>query len=257
MRGWVGLGVGHGREGNGVGYMVLGRRREREETNTVQRENQNMSTHLALVRPLIPQLIQDIQLPKRTEHVTHQPALSHRLLHAVKPLANHALCAHNPRHARRHLPQSVKRTRDSLLPARHRLRKLLRSLQTRINNRHGNHPNAMLHTRRQYRDLREQALIRRAGHDLVRVALGAAVGAGDDKSGAKVLEEVPAGAGDGEEVEGVVDVAEDVEGGVVLEEEVEFYAYAADVFEHGGELHVFGVGAEAVEAACDVMLAVG
>jgi hypothetical protein len=37
-------------------------------------------------------------------------------------------------------------------------------------------------------------------------------------------------------------------GGVVLEEEVHFDADAADIFEHGGVLHVIRVGAETVES---------
>jgi hypothetical protein len=59
---------------------------------------------------------------------------------------------------------------------------------------------------------------------------------------------VPTCAGDSEEVVVCADVAEDVEGCVVLEEEIHFDADSADVLEHVGELHVFGVGAEAVEA---------
>ena len=90
-------------------------------------------------------------------------------------------------------------------------------------------------------------MIGRAGHDLMRVALGAGVGADYCDCGAEELDEVPACACDGEEVYVGGDVAQDFEGRVVLEEEVGFYAQAADVFEHVGELHVFGVGAEAVE----------
>lgn len=59
---------------------------------------------------------------------------------------------------------------------------------------------------------------------------------------------MPACAGYSEEVRVVADVAEDVEGCVMLEEEVHLDAYAADVLEHVGELHVLGIGAESIEA---------
>jgi hypothetical protein len=75
----------------------------------------------------------------------------------------------------------------------------------------------------------------------VGVSFGTTVWTDDNDGGTQVFYEVPAGAGDGEDVLVGTDVAEEFEGGVVLEEEVHFYAYSADIFEHVGELHVLGV----------------
>ena len=106
----------------------------------------------------------------------------------------------------------------------------------------------MLDTARQGGDFREQALVRGTGHDLMGVALRAGVWTDDDDGRAEEFDEMPASAGDGEDVGVGGDGAEDLEGGVVLEEEIVFDSQAADVFEHMAELHVFGVGAEAVES---------
>ena len=80
----------------------------------------------------------------------------------------------------------------------------------------------MLDTARQHGDFREQALVCRAGHDLVPVSLGAGVGPDDDDGWTEVFDEMPPGAGDGEDVGVGGDLAEDLEGGVMLEEQVEF-----------------------------------
>jgi hypothetical protein len=84
---------------------------------------------------------------------------------------------------------------------------------------------------------------------LVGIPLRATVWADDHDGGAEVLEEVPAGAGDGEKILIVADVAEDLQSGVMLEEQVHFYADAANVLEHIGELHVFRIRTEAIKSA--------
>lgn len=86
------------------------------------------------------------------------------------------------------------------------------------------------------------------GQDALLGPFGTAVWSDDYDGRAEVFDEMPAGAGDGEEVCVGGYVAQDLDGGVVLEEEVHLDRYPADVFEDGGLLHVVWVGTEAVEA---------
>ena len=64
---------------------------------------------------------------------------------------------------------------------------------------------------------------------------------------AKKLDEVPSGAGDGEEIVVVGDTSKDFEGSVVLEKQVHLYANATNVLEHVAKLHVLRVRAEPIE----------
>ena len=75
----------------------------------------------------------------------------------------------------------------------------------------------------------------------MRVPLRAAVRTNDNDSWAKIFDEMPASASDGEDIRVRVDVTKNLEGSMMLEEEIHFYAYAANVLEHIGELHILGV----------------
>ena len=225
-----------------------GRGRMKKGEEEEEEEEEGIVTYLRFMSPQIPQLIQNIHIPKRTQDPTHQPRFPHRLLHTLKPAPHHLFRTHHPCHTTRHFAQQIVRPRHGLFPRRHRMRNLFRGFQSRIYHGHRDHHDTMLDTSRQGGDFGEQALVGWTGHDLMGVSLGAGVWTDDDDGGAEVFDEMPAGAGDGEDVGVGGDGAEDLEGGVVLEEEVVFDAEAADVFEHVAELHVFGVGAETVES---------
>lgn len=106
----------------------------------------------------------------------------------------------------------------------------------------------MLYRRWERRNLRKYTLIGWPGHDLLRVALRASVDSDDGDAGAKVLDEMPTCASDGEEIAFVGGGVEDVDGGVVLEKEVPVHGDAANVLEHVGELHVLRIRPESVES---------
>lgn len=59
---------------------------------------------------------------------------------------------------------------------------------------------------------------------------------------------MPAGTGDGEEVEVVVDVAKDVQSGVMLEKQVHLNTNTPNILEHVGELHVLRIRSVPVKA---------
>ncbi len=63
---------------------------------------------------------------------------------------------------------------------------------------------------------------------------------------------MPTSAGDGKDVGICTDITQDLERRVMLKEKIHFYAYAADVLEHVGELHIFRIRAEAVEAVMSI-----
>ena len=201
------------------------------------------------MRPEILQLVEQIDIAKRTEDVAHQPGLSNRFLDRIKPRPHGPLCAHNTRNRTRHFAQHIVRPRHRFLPRSHGLRELLRARHPRVDQRHRHHPDAVLHAGREHRDLGEDTLVRRAREDLVRIAFRAAVRPDDGDRGAQILDKVPACTGDGEQVQVVRDVSEDLKRRVVLEEKIHLDADAADVFEHVGELHVVRVRAESVESA--------
>jgi hypothetical protein len=128
---------------------------------------------------------------------------------------------------------------------------MLYRLETRVDDRHRYHPDAVLHTRRQCRNLGEDTLVGWAGHDLVRVSLRSTVRANNCDAGTEVLDEVPTSSGDGEEIHVVADVAEDLQCGVMLEEQIHLDSKSPNVLEHIGELHVLGVRAKAVKSVLD------
>ena len=214
----------------------------------VEEEEEEERADLCFVGPLVFELVQHVDIAKGAQKSTHKSRFTDRFLDAIEATANHRLGADDPSHRASYLSKHIISTRDSPLARRNRMRDLLGGLQPRINDRDRDHPDAMLHAGRQHGDFGEQTLVRGTGHDLVRVSLGAAIGPDDDDGGTEMLDEVPAGAGDGEDVDVVADVAQDLERGVVLEEQVHFDADPADVLEHVGELHVLRVGAEAVES---------
>ena len=78
----------------------------------------------------------------------------------------------------------------------------------------------------------EEALVGRTSHDLMRVPLRPAIWANDNDCWAKVLEEVPASAGDSEDVRIRADIAENFKCGVMLEEKIHLYAYTANILKH-------------------------
>lgn len=75
----------------------------------------------------------------------------------------------------------------------------------------------------------------------MRIALRSAVGSYDCHARAQILDEMPAGSGNCEEVHVIADIAQDLKRCVVLEEQIHLDAQSSDVLEHVGELHVLGV----------------
>ena len=94
---------------------------------------------------------------------------------------------------------------------------LLGCLQSRVDDRDGDHPYTMLYAGWQHGDLWEEALVRRTGHYLIRVSFRAAIWAHDDDCRAEILDEVPSSAGNCEDVGVCADISEDFEGSVMLE----------------------------------------
>lgn len=82
----------------------------------------------------------------------------------------------------------------------------------------------------------------------MRVSLRTAVGANDRDAGTEVLDEVPSGPSDCEEVHVVADIAEDLERCVMLEEKIHLDTQPSNVLEHVGELHVFRIRPKAIES---------
>ena len=82
----------------------------------------------------------------------------------------------------------------------------------------------------------------------MRVSFGATIRPNDDDGRPEEFDKVPTSASDGEDIGVIADITQDLEGSVVLEKEVHFDADTADILEHVGELHVFGIGPKAIEA---------
>lgn len=205
-------------------------------------------TYLGVMCPLIPQLIEDIDVSKRTKHTTHEARFAQCLLNGTEAISDHALGTNNTSNRASDLAQHVESSGSDLLAGRHGVRKVLDRLQTRVHNGHRYHPYAVLDTWWQCRHLGEYALIRWPGHDLMRIALRSAIGPYHCDAGTKVLDEVPPSASDCEKIHVVADIAEDLESGVVLEEQVHLDTESSNVLEHVGKLHVLWVRTEAIEA---------
>jgi hypothetical protein len=136
------------------------------------------------VRPLIAKLVEEVEFSKWAQNPTHEPALTHSALDRVESAPDNIFCAHNARDGTRHLAEDIVRTSDCALTRRKRLRDMLGRLKARIDERHGRHPQTMLHCRRKHSNLGENALVRWPRENLVLVALGAAVETNKDDRGA-------------------------------------------------------------------------
>jgi hypothetical protein len=202
---------------------------------------------LGLVRPQVFQLLGKVEIAKLVQHVAHQARLTDRLLDLLEAVLHHLPAADHARHRAGDLAQDVVRRVDRLLARRKRVGQRLDRLQARVHDGHREHPHAVLHAGRQRGHLGEDALVRLPGHDTRLRALRPAVGADHHDGRAEVLDKVPAGAGDGEQVHVGAHIAQDLDRRVVLEEQVHVDGDAADALEHGRGLHVVGVRAKAVE----------
>ena len=107
----------------------------------------------------------------------------------------------------------------------------------------------MLYALGKHGNFREEALVGWTSHDLMRVSLRAAVGTYNHYCWAEILDKVPTGTCDGEDVCICADVSEDLKGSVMLEKQIHFYTDTTNVLEHVRKLHIFGVRAKAVKAA--------
>ena len=170
------------------------------------------------MRPLISQFIDYVNISKGVEDPTHQARLSHRSLRGIKPRRHHAFGTHHAGHRTCELAKKVVRPGDGFLSGGDRVSDLLRLVHSRVDDRHANHPDAVLDARGQHGHLGKDPLISRASHYLVLVSFGATVRANDDDGGAEILDKMPASTGDCENVRIGVDVAKDFQRGVVLEE---------------------------------------
>jgi hypothetical protein len=128
---------------------------------------------------------------------------------------------------------------------------MLNRLEAWVDDRHRHHPDTVLHIRRQRRNLGKDTLVGRASHYLVGVSLRPAVRANDCDARTKVLDEMPAGSGDGEEIHVVADITEDLQCGVMLEEQIHLDSKPPDILEHIRELHVLGVRPKAIKSMPD------
>ena len=87
---------------------------------------------------------------------------------------------------------------------------MLNRLKAWVDDRHRYHPDAVLHTRRQRRNLGKDTLVGWASHDLVRISLGTTVRANNCDTRTKVLDEMPTGPSNSEEIHVVADIAENL-----------------------------------------------
>ena len=204
--------------------------------------------YLGFVRPHVAQFVEHVDFPKGAQHAAHQAGFAHGFLDGVEAVADYALCADDAGDARGDFAEHVESACDCFLARGHGVSQMLHGLEARVDDRHRYHPDTVLHTRRQCRHLGEDTLVGWASHDLVGVSLGSTVGANYCDAGTEVLDEVPAGPGDGEEIHVVADIAEDLQCGVVLEKQIHLDSEPPDILEHVRELHVLGVRAEAIKS---------
>ena len=200
------------------------------------------------MRPLVFELVEHVDVAKGTEDTAHQTRFADCALNGVEAAAYDAFCADDAGDRAGDFAKDVVGACDGLFARGDSVGDLFCCFEAGVDDRDGYHPDTVLYTWREHGDFREEALICRACHNLVRVSFRATVGADDHDCRAEVFDKVPAGAGDGEDICVCADVAEDFKCCVMLEEEVHFYADSADVLEHVGELHILGIGSESVEA---------
>ena len=112
----------------------------------------------------------------------------------------------------------------------------------------------MLHGLRKHGHFWEEPLVGRASHNLVRVSLRAAVRTYNHHGGTEILDKVPTGTCDGEDVRVCADVPKNLESSMMLEQEIHFYTDATDVLEHVRELHIFRVRSKAVKTKAFISL---
>lgn len=162
---------------------------------------------LGLVRPLVAELVEHVDVAKGTQDAAHEARFTDCFLDGVEAGADDALGAHDAGDGARHFAEHVVGSRHGLLAGRDGVCELFRGLESWVDDRNGDHPDAVLHTRRKHGNFGEEALICRTRHDLMRISFGSAVGSYNNHGWTEIFDEVPTGACYGEEVGVVADVA--------------------------------------------------
>lgn len=205
-------------------------------------------TDLGFVGPLVFELVEHVDVAEGAEDTAHETRFTNRTFYGVETAADDTLCADDAGDGAGHFAEDIVCTCDGFFAGGDGVGDLFCGFEAGVDDGDGDHPDAMLDARWEHGDFREETLVCRTGHYLMRVSFRPTVGADDHDGGSKVFDKVPAGARDGEDVCVCADVAEDLKRGVVLKEEVGINADSADVLEHVGELHVLGIGSESVKA---------
>ena len=203
---------------------------------------------LGVVRPQVLQLLGKVKVAKLIEHVAHETGLAYRLLHLAEALCHDLFPANDAGDGASHFAQDVVRRIDGFLPGGERVGDGLHRLEPGVYDGHGEHPDAVLHAGREHGHLGEDALVCLAREDPGLRPLGAAVRPDNHHGRTEVLDEMPTGTGDGEEVQVRVHVSQDLDGRVVLEQQIHLNGDAADVLEDGRRLHVIRIRAKAIKA---------
>lgn len=193
------------------------------------------------MRPLVSQLVKQINVAKRTEHAAHEPTLADSLLDRGEAVIDGPLRTHHSCYSTGKLARQIECTSDCLLASLHRVRKVLHRLEPWEDDGDWNHPYAVLYAGWEDSDLGEKPLVCRPSHNLVRVAFRSAIRPDDYNRWTQILDEVPARTSNGEYVEIVIHTSQDIERCVMLEKKIHFDAYTANVLEHIAELHVLRI----------------
>jgi len=161
---------------------------------------------LGLVRPLVAELVEHVDVAERTQDAAHEARFADRLLDRLEAGADDGFGAHHARDGARHFAEHVVRSRHGLLARRHGVGELFGGLEAWVDDRDGDHPDAVLHAWREHGHFGEEALVRFTGHDLMRVSFRSTVRSDNGHGWAEEFDKVPAGAGYGEKVGVVADV---------------------------------------------------
>jgi len=197
--------------------------------------------------PHIAQLIEDLDLSKRTQHALHEAGLSNGLLHAVEAGVDNTFGADDAGHTACDPANGVETARDHFLAGSSCVGHVFHRLEAWIDHWDWQKPDAVLYARRQDCDFGEDALVCRAGHDLVGVLFASSVGTYEDDARTQVLDEVPSLARHREQINVVRDSPQYLERRVVLEEEIHLNTNPANILDDMALLHVLRIASEAVE----------
>lgn len=162
----------------------------------------------------------DVQLTKLVEDVAHEARLANCLLDLTEALCHHLFASHYAGYGAGDFAEDVVRCIDSLLSCSNGIGQALHSIQSGIDERNRHHPYDMLHTWRQGRDFGEYSLVRRPSHDTRLRSFRSTVCSHNHHRGAEILDKMPPGTGDGEDVMIRADIAHHLYRGMMLEQQV-------------------------------------